>query len=858
MAYQPKSYRKFVATAATATLVASAIAPAAMASSHFEDVAPKYKDAVDYLVNNGISQGTTESTFGTHENIKRGDLAIWLAKALKLDTASAPASGFEDTAGTRYDAYVSVLKSKGYISGKSTTEFAPNATVTRGEMAIMLSNAYDLKSDVATSFTDAVGNYKTAIQGLYAYEVTSGKTETTFGTSQNITRGDLAIFLKRAAEVVKTPQVVSVSAVNAKQLIVKFNKAVDKSTVITSGNVINANFKVNGVALSGTNAASLSEDGKTLTITSGAGTWEGTYMFSTTADTVKDTEGAYVAVYNQVLDYTDTVAPTLLGSETVNASTVKLMFSEPLKTKGTVVAKLANGTDISSLVSSSVVGSDLVLDLSSASIPANSTINVTVLGATDFSDNLLAVNPTSASVVKGAKDGVAPTVASVTPVNAKKFEIKLSEQVQNFVIGDVKVNGVALVAPATLTQDATDKTKYTVQLASAVSGLTTISVDASAFADLSGEDNAAFSQIVNFAADTTAPTLASATVKADTAGKQKLHLVFNEDVTKIASGTVTLTATEVSNYVTTSTSLTFAAADLVAVSNTTNEFAIELADISKTGPVALVKDATYTVDLAADLFEDTAGNNNVVKTSAFSFTRGSDVNSTKPSLDLTIDSAESGNLVAANGILVVDENTIKVKFIGDIDGATATNIANYQVAGATVKSASLNSSNEVTIKLEANSNQYTGTRTVKVTGVKTKAGVAMNDYTTTEYLEENVVPVVTNVALTSITQDDAGTTGVDETATVITLTASEAVALGGSDTADFKLFIDGVEVTTGITSIATTVGSSSDKIVVTIAGKALSATDFSKGVQLRAKTTLDIADSVGNLLNVGTGLDVRL
>ncbi|MDQ0412175.1 hypothetical protein [Mesobacillus stamsii] len=134
----------------------------------------------------------------------------------------------------------------------------------------------------------------------------------------------------------------------------------------------------------------------------------------------------------------------------------------------------------------------------------------------------------------------------------------------------------------------------------------------------------------------------------------------------------------------------------------------------------------------------------------------------------------------------------------------------------------------------------------------------MNDYTTTEYLEENVVPVVTNVALTSITQDDAGTTGVDETATVITLTASEAVALGGSDTADFKLFIDGVEVTTGITSIATTVGSSSDKIVVTIAGKALSATDFSKGVQLRAKTTLDIADSVGNLLNVGTGLDVRL
>ena len=154
MAYQPKSYRKFVATAATATLVASAIAPVAGAASNFEDVAPKYKDAVDYLVNNNITQGTSATLFGTHDNIKRGDLAIWLAKALKLDTASAPASGFEDTAGTRYDAAVSVLKAKGIVSGKSETSYAPSAYVTRGEMAIMLSRAYDLSSDTKAPFSD--------------------------------------------------------------------------------------------------------------------------------------------------------------------------------------------------------------------------------------------------------------------------------------------------------------------------------------------------------------------------------------------------------------------------------------------------------------------------------------------------------------------------------------------------------------------------------------------------------------------------------------------------------------------------------------------------------------------------------
>jgi hypothetical protein len=57
MAYQPKSYKKFVATAATATLVASAVAPVAFAAkpaSEFTDVAPQYKEAVDYLIDNTI------------------------------------------------------------------------------------------------------------------------------------------------------------------------------------------------------------------------------------------------------------------------------------------------------------------------------------------------------------------------------------------------------------------------------------------------------------------------------------------------------------------------------------------------------------------------------------------------------------------------------------------------------------------------------------------------------------------------------------------------------------------------------------------------------------------------------------
>ncbi|CAM5192976.1 hypothetical protein UACE39S_04897 [Ureibacillus acetophenoni] len=126
----------------------------------------------------------------------------------------------------------------------------------------------------------------------------------------------------------------------------------------------------------------------------------------------------------------------------------------------------------------------------------------------------------------------------------------------------------------------------------------------------------------------------------------------------------------------------------------------------------------------------------------------------------------------------------------------------------------------------------------------------MNDHVTTEYLLENVVPVVTRVALTSVTQDDPTTAGTNEAETKVTLTFSEAVSVGVLDANDFELYIDGTKVTTGVT-ITTAAGATTDKVVVTIAGKALSASDLSKGVELRATSTIDIKNAAGNV----TGTD---
>jgi len=155
MAYQPKSYKKFVATAATATLVVSAIAPVASAAkpaAEFSDVAPQYKEAVAYLLDNAIAAGKTPSTFGTAENIIRVDAAIWIAKATLTDgeISAAPASNFTDVP-NRAVIYVDALKAKGYVNGTSDTSYNSYANISRGEVAMILAEAYGIEGDAANN-----------------------------------------------------------------------------------------------------------------------------------------------------------------------------------------------------------------------------------------------------------------------------------------------------------------------------------------------------------------------------------------------------------------------------------------------------------------------------------------------------------------------------------------------------------------------------------------------------------------------------------------------------------------------------------------------------------------------------------
>ncbi|UII55646.1 5'-nucleotidase C-terminal domain-containing protein [Cytobacillus spongiae] len=191
-----KSYRKLLATAATAALVTGGYATTVSAEKDFSDVNERYQDAVHFMLANGIN-GISDSQFGTDKDIKRVDAAIMLANVLELDTKNAPDSGFTDVP-SRARGAVNALKAAHITSGKTDTTFGASDTIKRGELAIWIQKGFELKGLSETSFSDASDRYNEAIKALVANQITSGVSDTSFGIETSAKRGDFAIFLHKS------------------------------------------------------------------------------------------------------------------------------------------------------------------------------------------------------------------------------------------------------------------------------------------------------------------------------------------------------------------------------------------------------------------------------------------------------------------------------------------------------------------------------------------------------------------------------------------------------------------------------------------------------------------------------------
>lgn len=200
---QKKNYKKLFATAALSAATAAMVVPlTAEANSKFPDVdtTDYYFYAVNSLAERNIINGYPDGKYHPNDVITRGQAAKIIAGVLGLDTKNVSNPNFSDVPKNHpFYGEIAALANAGVIGGYNG-KYNPNDPIIRNHMAVIIANAFQLstKGSVALPFYDIDKNYQSFIAALYENGVTAGVTPSTYGGNKVVTRGQMAVFVTNA------------------------------------------------------------------------------------------------------------------------------------------------------------------------------------------------------------------------------------------------------------------------------------------------------------------------------------------------------------------------------------------------------------------------------------------------------------------------------------------------------------------------------------------------------------------------------------------------------------------------------------------------------------------------------------
>ncbi|MEO4054101.1 S-layer homology domain-containing protein [Solibacillus sp. CAU 1738] len=291
MANQPKKYKKFVATAATATLVASAIVPVASAASLSDVAGNTHEAAINALVDAGVINGYADGTFKPNKTLTRSDVVKLLGKYLVSEGYEVPTDyktnpRFSDLSSSSNEEllkYAAVVADNGVFSG-SNGKLLAGDNITRENMAVVLVRMVNtlhgtsLEEYVAsqsfsrevTDLNAAKAEARTAIDVLDFFDITSAKV---FNPKGSTTRGQFATFLNNTINADFTGAAATTGSIK-----VINNTTVEVTLDEEIGNIEDYKFKIEGLDV--TNVAKKQASSKTVVLTTAAQTGDKEYVVS--------------------------------------------------------------------------------------------------------------------------------------------------------------------------------------------------------------------------------------------------------------------------------------------------------------------------------------------------------------------------------------------------------------------------------------------------------------------------------------------------------------------------------------------------------------------------------------------------
>lgn len=160
-----------------------------------------FYEAVKWAVKNGITTGVGNDLFAPEQPCTRAQIVTFLWRAAGSPEPKGTAAGMTDVvSGSYYEKAVAWAIENGITTGTTTSTFSPDATCTRAQSVTFLYRALKGTASGSTNFTDVKSDafYTDAINWAVANNVTNGTSNTTFSPNADCTRAEIVTFLYRA------------------------------------------------------------------------------------------------------------------------------------------------------------------------------------------------------------------------------------------------------------------------------------------------------------------------------------------------------------------------------------------------------------------------------------------------------------------------------------------------------------------------------------------------------------------------------------------------------------------------------------------------------------------------------------
>lgn len=179
----------------------------------FDDIGKHWARAdIELMANKLIVKGVSNTRFAPESSITRAEFATMLVHALGLTSDAASATFIDVKTSDWFAGSVGAAVKAKLVTGFSDNSFKPNATITREQMAVMVSKAISAARKTVPASNDALAKFndkasisswaQAAVSQAVEAKIITGTTEKTFVPSANASRAQAVVMTKRLLQYV--------------------------------------------------------------------------------------------------------------------------------------------------------------------------------------------------------------------------------------------------------------------------------------------------------------------------------------------------------------------------------------------------------------------------------------------------------------------------------------------------------------------------------------------------------------------------------------------------------------------------------------------------------------------------------